>query len=157
MTMMKVSELRVVLDDLQVIYAAAGAKSQAGDVKSVLDLFDGFDDVDVDAFLAELREEISPSTESVDVTPGRADVVESFVRRLLQAGTDRAAFEAVWSELACHSSVTKSEMDSIAHRFTGGRRSWGTRKLAHDAIKVRFVERSYQAGKMKLLEKFTPW
>jgi hypothetical protein len=82
---------------------------------------------------------------------------EAYVKRLLEAGTDKSSFEAIFVELKNDRRVLKEGADAIAHEYTKGRRKWSNRKAALDAIRKKFVERAYQESKMRIVEKSKVW
>ena len=83
--------------------------------------------------------------------PARKDddlIVERYVQRLRNAGTDKIAFDSVFAELSEDGAVGKEEADAIAHQYTEGRAHWPKKGDALKEIKTRFSERAYQALKM---------
>ncbi len=124
---------------------AAGSKKVAADVRSSTQLFPSKTGGNADHALAELRELLSQE---------KATLVSAYVARLGEAGTEDAAFNAVYADLSADKMIGKDEADAIAHAYTGGRKSWPSRKAAVDAIRKKFVERAYQESKMKVVRNY---
>ena len=57
---MHVKDLRVALQEIEEVFAAAGAKPVQKDLASVLELFNDNDHLDLSAFLDDLRESSPP-------------------------------------------------------------------------------------------------
>ena len=142
---MNVKGLLKALGALRGIVAAAGAKKAAEGVRTLEGLFQEGDERPVDQALGELRDILASE---------KLAARETYLKRLVDAGSDEAAFNAVHLELDKNKGISKEDADAIAHSFTGGRKSWRNRKGALDAIRKKFNERSYQEGKMRIVEKY---
>lgn len=66
--------------------------------------------------------------------------VKSYVARLLSAGTDRAQFDRVLSDLKAKDLVPAADLKAIAQGYAGGGRVPATRSAAFAALTTRFTE-----------------
>jgi hypothetical protein len=124
---------------------AAGSKKVATDVRSAVKLVSADPDADAHMALAELRQILSQE---------KASLAADYVLLLNEAGTDEATFGDVHARLSADKLIGKDEADAVAHRYTGGRKQWPSRKAAVDAIRKKFVERAYQESKMKVVRNY---
>jgi hypothetical protein len=156
---MNVGELRRALEEAEGILSSAGAKAAGKDLRAFLQIFEGRDHEDINVFFDELRRRLSTITEPREDTPRvhDADRVDRYVAALNSAGTDKPAFTAVHAELKKDKVVSKEDVDTIAHRFTGGRTQWPSKSEALSAIQEWFDHKAYQAVKMIQVDKGTPW
>jgi hypothetical protein len=157
---MNVKELRDAIGEIQDLCEAAGASKAAADFEQLTGLFDGFEEESVEAFLTHLRSLYVAETEkpmgSKD-TAADASVVESYVSRLKEAGTDKTAFEKLFPVLSADPQVRKAEANAIQHGYIGGREAWATKKAALKAIEKWFYGRRYQEAVLEDIKKVTPW
>ena len=143
---MKTKKLLDTIDDLSSVVEAAGAKKAAAGLRSLKALFSSSKaDQEASDVLSDLR---------ALMDEGTVVVSDSYLKRLSDAGTDQAAFNAAYGELQNDKRVDKSSANMIAHQYTKGRRAWPSRKAALEAIRKKFVERAYQEGKMRIVEKY---
>ena len=146
---MNVGKLRQVISDFGSIFAAAGATTQAEDLRAVAELMKGQEDQPVESFLSTVKADISP----LDVD----QLIDLHVECLRAAGTDEGAFRRAYDHLSKDKSIKKAEADRIAHRYVGGRDKWPSKKEALGAIQKVFVARRYDESKMKEVERSRPW
>ncbi len=158
---MKVKELRAIIEEIEGIYADAGATRPAADLADLLTLFDGCDDQDVDDFLEEVRKlYVTPTRKKKTNRPARIlneRLIKRYVDALEDAGTDRAKFDPVFEELSADKVIHKDEMNAIQHRYIKGRKVWATRKAALEAIHNSFLESRYREKALEEVRKSTPW
>lgn len=67
-------------------------------------------------------------------------------------GSERKLKTAIDS-LRSNKSLKKEHIDHIAHKVTGGRKSWKTKKAALEAIHQHFIDERHNDSKMKVIEK----
>lgn len=142
---MIVKKLLESLQSLASVIEASGSKKSAEAVSTSANLLPSDDQRDASEALAELRQVLAEDNQRLRNT---------YVDRLHAAGTDEASFKLVYQDLSSDKLIGKGEADEIAHRFTGGRKKWSSRKAAVEAIHKKFVERAYQASKMEIVEKY---
>lgn len=145
---MNLKRLRDIIADVAGIVGASGARQSAEDVRALTQALDGPDERAADEAIDELESLISQEERLRR---------EAHIKRLLEAGTDKSSFEAVFAELKNDRRVLKEDADAIAHAYTKGRKKWPSRKAALDAIRKKFVERAYQESKMRIVEKSKVW
>ncbi len=139
--------LRDALTDIEKLAKAAGGKKTSVDIAAIRDLLNGEDDASVGDSIAELRNLIEVH---------KAEVQNAYVQQLIDAETDFILFNTLHARLSADKTIEKLDMDVIACKYTNGREKWKNRKLALDAIRDRFEERVYQAGKMDLIKEYKP-
>ena len=142
---MNVKQLLASLQGLAGVIEAAGAKKHASDLKSLEQIFDGQEDLEVGVALAELEKLLGDDKQRMR---------DEYLNRLVAAKTDEASFKAVHIEIERDQRVSKEDADAIAHSYTGGRRKWASRKASIEAIEKKFVERAYQESKMRIVERY---
>jgi hypothetical protein len=145
---MNLKRLRDIIADVADLVGASGTKRSADDVRALAQVLHGPDGRSADESIDELEDLISEEERLAR---------ESYVKRLLGAGTDKSSFEPVYAELKNDRCILKEDADAIAHDYTKGRKSWPSRKAALDAIRKKFVERAYQESKMRIVEKSKVW
>jgi hypothetical protein len=145
-----VGSFRQALCELADILAASGAENKSQSLRAVAKLLEGHDEEAVEAYLASLRQQLSESkprrAQSSEVN---AVAVAHYVRRLQDAGSEKAEFDAILAELRNDETVRKAEADAIAHGYTAGRRQWPTKHEALAAIETCFGARAFDATKMR--------
>ena len=142
---MIVKKLLESLQGLASVIETAGAKKHAQGLENLKGLFEGQEHRDTDEAIADLRKLLDDEKQRA-----RGD----YLKRLVDAKTDEAAFKSVHGELGRDPTISKEDADEIAHSYTGGRKKWATRKASLDAIQKKFVERAYQESKMKIVERY---
>ncbi|MEQ8823776.1 MAG: hypothetical protein RIC14_05325 [Filomicrobium sp.] len=157
---MNVKELREAIGEIQDICEAAGAAKAAADLDELTQIFDGHEDQSVSEFLAHLRSLYAPvdaGQASSKTNDADVSVVEGYVARLKEVGTDRQAFERIFQVLTTDPQVRKAEANAIQHSYIGGREAWPTKKAALKAIEKWFFGSRYQDAVLEDIKKVTPW
>ena len=157
---MNVKELREAIGEVQEICEAAGAAKAAADLDQLTQIFDGHDDQAVDDFLKHLRSLYAPAakpTTTAKDAPADCSVVEGYVARLNEAGSDEQAFERLFEIITSDPQVRKAEANAIQHAYIGGREAWSTKKAALKAIQKWFFGSRYQEAVLEDIKKVTPW
>jgi hypothetical protein len=159
---MNIRVFRSVLERLEKLYASAGARTQAKDIRSVSSLLDGHENKTVEAYVAETRAAIR--TDDQDRGRHVADpeaYVTEHAQRLLDAGTDEEAFDAALTALDNDDRANKSAWFAIANRYrnqpTGGTstRKFRSIKDARQAIRDVFLDRFDARSKRRVIDKLT--
>lgn len=147
---MKVKVLRRTICDVADSLSASGIEARRQTLQSVIKLCEGYDEESVESFLARLRHQpnqpalaVSSRTKTINQV-----VVARYVRMLQAAGMQRNAFDEVFGALSKDTAVRKSEADTIAHVYTGGRPKWPTKGAALKAIETWFNSRAFDEAKM---------
>jgi len=145
-----VGSFRQAICELADILAASGAGNKSQNLRAVAKLLEGHDEEAVEEYLAKLRRQLCESkprrTQSSEIN---ADAVAQYVRRLQDAGSGKAEFDAILADLRKDETVRKAEADAIAHGYTAGRRQWPTKHEALAAIETCFGARAFDAAKMR--------
>jgi hypothetical protein len=66
--------------------------------------------------------------------------VDAYVKRLIECGTDKSAFDRAFSAVQADDALNVSEIQAIAVGYSGGGKKPSNRKAAISAIAVRFAE-----------------
>ena|SRR5215475_3597791 len=148
---MKVLELRSVLEQLRRLYAAGGAKGADKDLASLSKALEGHDKKSVNELVADARRQIDKSPTKSGGRKGNIneDAIETYARRLRDAGTDKDEFYQVFSQLTVSVDVGLAEVDVIARHFTGYKAKYRKRQTALDDIEKVFIERARFENKIK--------
>lgn len=147
---MSLLSLRNVLKRAAGLFEAGGAKEPAADLHAVEKLLADSGDVTVDEFVERTRDAIRAPKPS-DMAP------LEIVMRLNEIGVDRGRFEQFFAELKVPA-FNKEMAKTTASLFTGARpTAWKSKPQALDAIRKKFEERVYLAGKAELNRNVTPW
>ena len=157
---MNVKELREAIGEIQDICEAAGAAKAAADLDELTQMFDGHEDQPVEDFLAHLRSLYAPASSGQSASKNDdadSSVVEGYVARLKEAGTDRKAFERIFEVMTSDPQVRKAEANAIQHAYIGGREAWPTKKAALKAVEKWFFGSRYQEAVLEDIKKVTPW
>jgi len=156
----RISEIRAVLDKLCLIYISSGARSQAGDCEKLSEALNAHEDEFVGDFVKTVRNAGArekrngvnrAGTDSADV--GR------YAPMLLAAGTNELAFNPVFSAMKSDRRVTKPILDAIANRYLnepiGSNHvyKFKTKTHAFDAIKDKFFERAQAKSKGDIIDR----
>jgi hypothetical protein len=145
---MHVKDLRAALQEIEEIFAAAGARALQEDLSSVIELLAEKDELELPAFLEVLKNTLS----------GRLpDTPNEWLRRLSEVELNEAVFLKVFSELA-EAPCTKAQLVSIAESYTGTKvKSKQSKRDLLEAIKSEFYGRLYDRDADKIAERATPW
>lgn len=164
---MNVTELKTVLRRLEELYAAGGASAAAKDLRSISGLLDGHEEKSLDAFIDETRTLLDqPKARAVakaPKAPAKADLVASYVERLLGAGIDQALFEPILAELDKDKRTSRIEWFAIANSYrnmpTNGtfEFKFGSIPEARKFIRDTFIERHAAVSKREAIERLTKW
>ncbi|MFM9939751.1 MAG: hypothetical protein ACKVP7_09665 [Hyphomicrobiaceae bacterium] len=147
---MSITMLRGVLKRAAGLFEASGAKAQSRDIDAVEKLLADSGDATVDEFVERTLAARNPP-KPAELSP--VDVVN----KLNEVGTDRAKFEQLVAQLK-PPAFGKDKALMAASLFTGARpTAWKTKPQALEAIRQKFEERVYLAGKAALNEGVTPW
>lgn len=153
---MDIGQLRVVLKQIQDIYAAGGAKSQVNDFHTVIRLLEGHDHESVDQFVKSTEQTLKSPTKLTKSKTNKA-TVKQHVNSLKAAKTDRESFEQAFSLLLTDRKVRKIEALEITKQYTGYSMNFKTKKKALDEIRAKFIELASHETRMSIIDKITPW
>lgn len=84
-------------------------------------------------------------------------LVAEYVSQLGAAKTDRAAFDAIFSDLKADKRLKAADFVAIAHRYSKGGTKPSSKTMALATISKRFVEIVRFHAKNKVAEKARPW
>jgi len=148
---MKIRELRTVLDQLRRLYGAGGAKSAEGDLKAAYNALEPHETKSVEEFVAETQEKLAGKGRIQPQPPAPVgdDYAEQYVRQLLDAGTDKAAFYAIFRQIKSDARVKLPDADAIARQYTGYKARYKKKPVAFEDIEKVFIERARFENKMK--------
>lgn len=160
---MNILELRRVIEQLEELYAAAGAAGPAKDLRSVLRMLDGHDSKSVEEFVRETKELLTRAGTARPSIEANANIVEKYSRELLSAGNDFAQLEACLEAADLDPQVRRQEWLAIANAYlnapTGSTHlyKFKSAKEARAAIRDAFIERIDAERKQGIIKKLTKW
>jgi hypothetical protein len=158
---MNVRELKAILERLQEVFSSAGSRQPARDLKSVVEVLEGSEGKTVEAFVAETKHLLEPGARPESQSTSDEAVIARYVRKLLDAGSDRDAFEAVLRALEDDEDIDKSRLFAIANGYfnepTGGTHvfKFKSKTAAIEFMRKKFVERAQLESKFKIIERLT--
>ena len=159
---MKIRELRSILERLQEVFSSAGSRQPARDLKSVVEVLHGSEDTTVEQFVSETKSLLDPEPPRPKPPPPTNEIaISRYVRKLLDAGDDREAFEAILEALRIDERIGKDELFMIANRFfnepTGGTYvfKFKSKAAAYEFMRKKFVERAQLDSKFRIIDKLT--
>jgi hypothetical protein len=146
---MQVRDLRVALQEIEEVFAVAGAKPVQKDLTSVLELLSDKDDLELSTFLEEVRRNLSDGK-------GKGGGTE-WLRLLNEAGLNESSFKQTFAELM-KAPGTKAEVLAIAEGYTGTKqKSSQSKNDLLKAIESEFYGRLYERDADKIAERARPW
>jgi hypothetical protein len=156
---MNVRELLAVLDQLRQLYAATGAKTADKNIAKVIELLAPHDGKPVEILMADMRSAAESAqaksaakaaiTSAPALTAADELIIDQYVRRLTEAGTDPGGFDETFVALTEDTGVKLKEADAIARKYTRHHAPFKTKKAALTAIKQAFVERARFENKLR--------
>jgi hypothetical protein len=156
---MKTDEFKAILKRLEELYTAAGTAGPADDIRSVAQLLDGSEGKTLDEFIAETRTLLaSPLSQSAAVSVDQVRI-EKHSARLLEAGTNQAAFDAALENVDADRQLKPADWFAIANRYrnapSGGTHTYKFKsaKVAREAIRDVFIERFEAESKRGVLDR----
>jgi hypothetical protein len=156
---MKTDEFKAILKRLEELYAAAGTAGPANDIRSVARLLDGSEGKTLDEFIAETRALLESPRSQPAATSADHELVAKYSARLLEAGTDQAAFDATLGALDVDHQLKPADWYAIANRYrnapSGGTHTYKFKsvKAAREAIRDVFIERFEAESKRGVLDR----
>jgi hypothetical protein len=158
---MNIRAFKSVLERLERLYAAGGARAQAKEIRDVSSLLDGHENKTVDAYVAETKAALAADQPGQGRDHSDQDAVAVHTQRLLDAGTDQGAFDAALATLDRDDRVEKSAWFAIANQYrnlpSGAThiRKFRSIKEAREAICDVFVERFETRSKRGIIDRLT--
>jgi hypothetical protein len=156
---MKIADLGLLLDHLQQLYLAAGAKTPANDLKVLGDALRPHADVPVSQFVSAVRAGLAKQTatkangrikgsSSRKSAPPDSAVIATRLGRLRASGTDKIAFEDALSSLKA-GSLTLAELAEIARQYADTVTKYKSKAAALDDISKAFVRQARFENKLR--------
>src|SRR5262245_46118830 len=115
---MNIRDLRTVLDQLRRLYEAGGAKSAEKDLKAASSALEPHETKSIKEFVSDAEQKLAGKGPSPRRPPAKVDA-DQYLRQLLDAGTDKSAFYAVFEEVKNDGRIRLAEADAIARQYTG--------------------------------------
>ena len=103
---MHVSQLRVMLESLEKVYSAAGAKGPAADLMALAEALRAADNIEFDQYLELLRARLQPKR-----------TITEHIAALKVCGLDDKKFGVAYSALVSDGSLKNPELDEIVHHI----------------------------------------
>jgi hypothetical protein len=120
---MTVSELHIILGNIQPLCASAGAKTAAKDLQTFSDILKPYSDIQVAQACADIKRHLSEAT-AKPASRGKAagksntvpnqDAIQQHLTELREAGTNQQAFDLAFEKLKASKSVKSADLAEIA-------------------------------------------
>ena len=149
----------IVLDQLQQLYIAAGAKAPANDLKTFSDVLRLHANVAVDQFVLSVKQELVKATSAKPsgrkkapaaakkASPDTAAINE-YVNQLRATGTDRLAFDQALANLKAAKTQSAAEVAEIARQYADTVTKYKSKAVAHSDISKAFVRQARFENKL---------
>jgi hypothetical protein len=145
--LIKVSELRTILGNLQKFCDSAGAKKASTDLQVFSDMLQPYGDVDVDNACASIKQRLVAEKPAkrpkASSRTGAAVLNESAIQlhltELRTAGTDRNAFDVALKKLKASKSIKLPDLAEIARQLSRSETSYKSKAAALSDIEQAFV------------------
>jgi hypothetical protein len=157
----KIADLILILNHLQQLYLAAGAKTPAEDLKVFTDALGPHANVPVNQFVSAVRDGLAKQM-TVLKPPRRtrglrtpktkvwnAASIDTQVKLLRASGTDRSAFENAFANLKSAKHLTLSELAEIARQYAHTVTKYKSKASALDDISKAFVRQARFENKLR--------
>lgn len=145
---MKVAEFRGILEDLQKVFAAGGAKGPAGDMAALADAIKGADEQECAQLLEDLKSKID------------ADPADRHIEALQLADLDDFKFNAAFREMEKDRSLKSAHLDKIGVSYTKSPRFgklYKSRPAKLNQIRKAFSDKKDFAGRGGVIDSLSPW
>jgi hypothetical protein len=157
----KIADLILILNHLQQLYLAAGAKTPAEDLKVFTDALRPHANVPVNQFVSAVRDGLTKQM-TVSKPPRRtkglgtpkikvsnAASIDTQVKLLRASGTDRSAFENAFANLKSAKHLTLAELVEIARQYADTVTKYKSKASALDDISKAFVRQARFENKLR--------
>jgi hypothetical protein len=156
---MTVSELRIILGNIQQLCASAGAKTAAKDLQTFSDILKPYSDIQVAQACADIKCHLSEATakpgkrgkaagQSSSAPPDQ-DTIQRHLTELHDAGTDQQAFDLAFRKLKASKSVKSADLAEIARQFSLSVTAYKSKAAAYADIEKAFVRRARFENKLR--------
>jgi hypothetical protein len=152
-----VAQLKGVLQSLQSLCQAAGAKAAGKDLKALVDVLDAHGAQPVAVFATHAQAWLSEAaakpkgrskTAATKGATSNEEAIASYLAALRNAGTVRAAFEAVHATLKADKSMKSAAVAEIARRYANTVTKYKSIAAAHADIASAFTQQARFANKV---------
>jgi hypothetical protein len=146
-----VAQLTSVLDMLRFFCQAAGAKTAEKDLKALADVLGAHAAQPVTAFGAHLQTWLSQAAAkpkgrskatATKSAPSNEEAIASYLAALRNVGTDRAAFETLFTTLKADKSLKSAALAELARRYASTVTKYKSMAAAHADIAAAFTQRA---------------
>jgi hypothetical protein len=155
--LIKVSELRTILGNLQKFCESTGAKTASKDLQVFSDMLKPYSEVEVGSACADITQSIAtpkapraPKPPKVPKEPVLDDgVIRHHLIELRNAGNDRNAFDLALKNLKESKSIKLPVHAEIARQFSLSEKSYKSKAAAHSDIEKAFVRQGRFENKVR--------
>jgi hypothetical protein len=155
---MTVSELRIILGNLQQLVASAGAKSAAKELQTFSDILKPYSFTQLTKACADIKRHLSEAT-AKPAKRGKAagksstvpnqDAIQRHLTELRGAGTDQQAFDLAFKKLKASKSVKLADLAEIARQFSLSVAAYKSKPAAYSDIEKAFVREARFENKLR--------
>lgn len=137
--MIKVSELRTILKNLQKLCDSTGAKTASKDLQVFSDMLKPYADVEVGSACSNIKQSLAEKPPKRPKGGLNNGAIQHHLSELRNAGKDRNAFDLAFKSLKDSKSVKLPELVEIARQFSLSATSYKSKAAAHSDIEKAFV------------------
>jgi hypothetical protein len=144
--LIKVSELRTILGNLQKFCDSAGANKASTDLRVLSDLLKPYRDAEVDSACANIKQSLAAKPAKSGKGSGRKgaavlndSAIKLHLTELRNAGISRTAFDLALKKLKDSKSIKLPDLAEIARQFSLSVTSYKSKAAAHSDIEKAFV------------------
>jgi hypothetical protein len=155
---MTVSELRIILGNIQQLCTSAGAKTAAKDLQTFSDFLRPYSDSQVAQACADIKRHLTEAT-AKPAKRGKAagksstvpnqDAIQRHLTELREAGTDQQAFALAFEKLKASKSVKSADLAEIARQFSHSVTAYKSKAAAYSDIEKAFVRQARFENKLR--------
>ena len=147
---MRAEQLKVALDEIREIFAAAGLATATSDFARLAAYVEKQGDRDLDDVLSEIREKLDP-------TASKRVAVAQHVGRLTQAGLDEPKFRSALSQLRTDLTLDKQDVLQVLKDYGVIRISGKSRDDLLESLDKYFYWLLYNRDADAMAKRATPW
>jgi len=155
---MTVGELLTILDYVQQLCAAAGAKTAVKDLQSFSDALKHYSDRPVNKACAEIKQSVAraaqrptkPTKKSAksSATPNQ-DLIQHHLGELRAAGTNQQAFDLAFNKLKASKCLKSPDVSEIARQFSLSVTAYKSKPAAYSDIEKAFIRQGRFENKLR--------
>jgi hypothetical protein len=155
---MTVSELSIILGNIQRLCASAGAKTAAKELQTFSGILKPYSDMQVAKACAVIKYHLSEArakpakrgkTAGKSSTVSNQDAIQQHLIELREAGTNQQAFDLAFKKLKASKSLKLADLAEIARQFSLSVTAYKSKPAAYSDIEKAFVRQARFENKLR--------